>query len=102
MASKIADKDAADEIRVLNETIGFLRQSELGQRLFAKLDDIERRATQRAMGGKTPEDLSAYMESRGEVRTVMTIRELFTDIEAQQQEALDFLASESAKQNREV
>lgn len=102
MGQKIADRDAADVARALNDTLKFFRESLLGQQFFEELDTIERNAMKRAMGGKTPQDQNAYMEARGEVRAVTTIRDLFADVEAQHEEALNFIAADDAKRNKEV
>lgn len=102
MGRKIADRDAADVARALYETLKFFRESLLGQQLFKEMDDIERNATRRAMGGKTPQDQNAYLEARGEVRAVTTIRDLFDGVESQHQEALNFIAADDAKRNKEV
>lgn len=94
---KIADKDTAQLAKATYEMLEVLRGSELGYRLLAKLDKIEQDAITRAMHGKTPQDQNAYFEARGAAKAVRDIHSLFSDIDKEGADAVNYLAALRAK-----
>lgn len=99
---KIADKDAAQNARDAYDALVFLRGSALGGRIDALLEKIKTDAYKKAMGGKTPQDMNAYFETRGNIHVVDEIQRLYQEIEDENQAALDYLAQLNALPKEEA
>lgn len=92
-----------DEAEVARATADLLLlavlPSPLGVRIFDKLRQIEDQAVKGAFLGGTPENLNIMMERRGAYRVAQQFRTMFTDIENEGKDAIEWLAEDSASHN---
>lgn len=85
-------KDEAQLRRAVGETWYMVKGSHFGKRLLAELDKIEAQAIKGNLQGETPTDYNGMMERRGDYRTVQRIRNVFVDIERENEAAIEWMA----------
>lgn len=71
--------ETAREARDEYESMQMALSLPWGEKLKAKIDDIERTAYEGAMRGKTPENTNVFFESRGKVGAVWQLKQLIED-----------------------
>ena len=82
------NSDTAREARDDYESMQMALSTPWGQKLKNKIDDIERTAYESAMRGKTPENTNVYFEGRGKVSAVWQLKQLITDTEKLNEDAI--------------
>lgn len=80
-------RESALESRRLAENYEAYMQSPFGEALTAKLDEIDKNASDKALRGATPESTNVFFESRGRVAAVTQLKQLFADIEKEGSDA---------------
>lgn len=88
------DRKQAQEHRDRFDALEMVRGTKFGEELFAKFDEIEKSAIDKAMRGDTPENNVAYYENRGRLKAVQQLRQLVTDIETKNTEAVAILGND--------
>lgn len=88
---KIDNLEAAEAARADYENQNIFLQSGAGQRLIQKLEEIEQQSIEGALSGKTPETTNVLFERRGGYKAAKQVRNLFRDIEKDNDTAITWM-----------